>query len=404
MPGPPAPPATGQDGTAAPPATSRTLAEGTHHVASAACVLGSCDLVCEPGWSNENGNLADGCEATCRVTTPCTEEPCDGLDCDCDGLTDEDWTSAERCGTGLCERSAVCWRGAVLCEPRRPPASTDGTCDGIDDDCDGTPDDDWASVTTCGVGGCARRATCVGGREDCTPGPSSSEVCNGLDDNCDGILPADELDEDGDGFRPCAADCDDHDRFRHPGVAEACDGEDTDCDTLVPDDERDLDGDGYRPCDGDCDDNDAAERPGGVEICDTLDNDCDGVSDDELDCGENCSSVLVLPRSGTYTFDTCGVAADIASLAPCTDNASPDLVVAFDLVTTGSFDLRIPRADPNIVVNFYEGGLCGGTPAYVYCDTDSRIQIGVAAGRYYIELRGRNAGSCGTLTMTLTFG
>jgi hypothetical protein len=113
--------------------------DGDH--AHALCVLGDCDVTCEAGWANRDGVPGNGCEAVC-VPGSGDEASCDGADDDCDGLTDEDWTSAMDCGEGLCERAAFCHRGEIACQPRRPPSDSDGTCDGVDDDCDGLTDEE----------------------------------------------------------------------------------------------------------------------------------------------------------------------------------------------------------------------------------------------------------------------
>ncbi|MDP6946599.1 MAG: hypothetical protein QF464_20790, partial [Myxococcota bacterium] len=74
-----------------------------------------------------------------------------------------------------------------------PTGDADTTCDGVDDDCDGATDEDYAvSDTTCGVGACASTGslTCVAGAESdsCVMGEAaaSDTTCDGVDDDCDG--------------------------------------------------------------------------------------------------------------------------------------------------------------------------------------------------------------------------
>ncbi|MCO4771442.1 MAG: putative metal-binding motif-containing protein, partial [Deltaproteobacteria bacterium] len=129
------------------------------------------------------------------------------------------------------------------------------------------------------------------------------EICDGFDNDCDGVIPASELDNDGDDYVICnpapgvplagtltgGGDCDDTDGTVNPGEAELADGQDTDCDETTNDpDEVDADGDGYCPggfcvgggIPGDCDDGDASVNPGAAEICDELDTDCDALLSD----------------------------------------------------------------------------------------------------------------------------
>lgn len=69
----------------------------------------------------------------------------------------------------------------------------DFTCDGIDDDCDDSVDDDYVpQAISCGLGVCSTSgtATCVAGQlvEDCTPGAGQGpdDNCNAVDEDCDG--------------------------------------------------------------------------------------------------------------------------------------------------------------------------------------------------------------------------
>ncbi len=152
--------------------------------------------------------------------------------------------------------------------------------------------------------------------------PDASETCDGMDNNCDGTI--DEgatttyyTDIDGDGFGSqsvdaCAqpamtalvdGDCNDLDYTINPAASETCDELDNNCDGTVDEGVTvtfyvDGDGDGYgvsgqtvEACtvpagaatiDGDCDDADAISNPGAAEQCDGVDNNCDGTVDEGM--------------------------------------------------------------------------------------------------------------------------
>ena len=128
-----------------------------------------------------------------------SDTSCNGVDDDCDGQIDEDFVSSStNCGVGACQStgSLTCAAGVETnsCVPG-VPAPIDSTCDGVDDDCDGFVDEDYSSSsTTCGVGVCTSTGatSCSGGAvsDSCVPGtPDPIETCgNNLDDDCDGAV------------------------------------------------------------------------------------------------------------------------------------------------------------------------------------------------------------------------
>jgi hypothetical protein len=133
-----------------------------------------------------NGTLNDTCTPG-DPTEPGMEMTCgDGLDNDCDGLTDAsdpDCSVAAACSTyadnGSCNMDPSCeWVGnpkSGSCQdaPQCTPAPE--ICDnGIDDDCDGMAD--CADTVDCGADPVCQ----------CTPEP---EICNdGIDNDCDGAV------------------------------------------------------------------------------------------------------------------------------------------------------------------------------------------------------------------------
>jgi len=108
----------------------------------------------------------------------------------------DDLLAGQPCDTG---RSGICAAGIYSCEgneyvclsTQEPLDDTD--CNGLDDDCDGTVDNSFAGVLgqdceLSGPGDCTRL-----GRQVCTAAGAGTECqiferCNGYDDDCDGTI------------------------------------------------------------------------------------------------------------------------------------------------------------------------------------------------------------------------
>jgi len=324
-----------------------------------ACVGGTppLDEVCDDELDNDcDGALDDGCPCTAE-SRPCglnvgicqagiqncvngawrecegargpEDERCDGLDNDCDRITDEGCACLEgqfeACGTdtGECRQGTrTCaegeWGGCV-----NEVAPVDELCDGCDNDCDGAADEDFPDLRQpcqAGAGVCQRPGVWIcledrtGLRCSATPGTGSAERCNGLDDDCD-----DATDEDFPGTgTPCTVGqglclregvnvCGQAGGVAcnvQPGLPEVerCDAEDNDCDGFV-DENFPLLGavcsaglgqcrrNGHHVCsaDGSTTVCDANPPQGGAELCNGQDDSCDGNVDELFpDLGQAC--------------------------------------------------------------------------------------------------------------------
>ncbi len=146
------------------------------------------------------GGLVPTCEGitnTC-VCIPLGAELCDGLDNDCNTELDEGFGVGEACSVGVGECAAQGSQACVSLDAAEcdavPGLPVDEVCDGLDNNCDGTPDDgfDLGGACMSGVGECAAAGVAIcdgqGGIGcDATPGLPQAEICDdALDSDCDG--------------------------------------------------------------------------------------------------------------------------------------------------------------------------------------------------------------------------
>ncbi|MEZ4265838.1 MAG: MopE-related protein [Myxococcota bacterium] len=279
-------------------------------------------------------------------------EICDGLDNDCNGDVDDNPSlpPAPTCGVGECATVGTvgCLDGEVTSECT-PPTGVAEICDGLDNDCNGVSDDGIAPIpTTCGVGSCgaAGQLVCTGGGlvDTCVPGSPSAEVCDGADNNCNG-----SVDE---GIAPTPTACGTGSCASTgelacvggtlvdscaPGApsAEICDGADNDCNGAVDD------GIPSTPTScgvGSCAASGQLECTGGTlvdtctagtpsaEVCDGADNNCNGTVDEGIAptptaCGTGaCASTGELACVGGALIDSCAPGAPSAEICDGVDN------------------------------------------------------------------------------------
>ena len=333
-------------------------------VRAAACELGTCRfdpmMDCEPGYIDRDGMQASGCEFEC---TPTGAEVCNGLDDDCDGMSDEDFDlDSNVLNCGRCERvcsfpnaTPSCTLGTcgfdpnTDCEPGFsdrngvqldgceypcvPTADPTEVCDGIDNDCNGVVDgsttDSGAACSNApsgiATGACTATGslTCIGGRLDCIGAPDPrAERCNGVDDDCDGAT--DDAPTDvgrvcasavgvcSAGFSVCLDGALACERATGPS-AERCNGLDDDCDGDVDDAPTDASlgaacgsdvgacARGTNACIGGRIACDGETEPA-PELCNGVDDDCDGAADDDVvDEGGPCGNDIGACVPGSLT-------------------------------------------------------------------------------------------------------
>ncbi len=239
--------------------------------------------------------------------------------------------------------------------------------------------------------------------EDVMVHPGATETCNGKDDDCNGTtdelgiagcttyyLDADEDDYGVQADSVCACgptgaykakvpgDCDDKNKAVNPGASEICDGLDNDCDNVGDTPglpgcvpwyvDADQDGHGhpakwkclcgpegqYLTQKGDdCDDTTELTWPGAPEVCDLQDNDCDGRIDIPLSASPEC------PADCAGKADC---AAKCAVKVDCSTDCGPGQAACLSGDTSGCTAPKTTTClDPKLGCSTYE--TCGACPA-----------------------------------------
>jgi hypothetical protein len=209
---------------------------------------------------------------------------------DTDGDFDPDFCDADDDNDGFADDDD--------CEPTDPDSYPGGeeVCDGIDNDCNGISDYNQLGLNSCNSDGawgtCVGKGFCIDGKWQCQPPPPSPDYCPQPEDNCTWLPVPGQLDFDADQI-PDFCDIDDD-------GDDVPDDEDN-CLLLFNPNQFDLDDDGEGdPCDDDDDGDGAFDQ---LDCCpylynpNQLDTDSDGTcdacdSDDDndglLDPEDNC--------------------------------------------------------------------------------------------------------------------
>lgn len=192
-----------------------------------------CDSVIPADESDNDGDGDRVCNDDCDDADPLrfasNYELCDGIDNDCDGLVVEDETDDD--GDGFAECLDCSGSSCVIdCDDTDATTLTPMWYADVDGDGYG---DDFTATNACPPPAYYIR---IGG--DCDDGdaaatPAGTETCDGIDNDCNGTID-DGFDADGDGYGDCA-DCDDGNAAISPAETEVCgDGVDNDCDGAAP--------------------------------------------------------------------------------------------------------------------------------------------------------------------------
>ncbi len=121
-----------------------------------------------------------------------TNEKCDTLDNDCNGVVDDHLGTMPSCTLGGCKGTMVCAKGKMVCSA--PTPSTE-VCDGKDNDCNSKTDENLTRLCTTKCGPGLEKCKYVSGNPNdnanwtgCSSPSASSEKCDGVDNDCNGVV------------------------------------------------------------------------------------------------------------------------------------------------------------------------------------------------------------------------
>ena len=261
--------------------------------------------VCDPDDDGDGEPDILDCEPYDETVSHLASEACNQKDDDCDGIIDE--KDAEGCKKFFLDVDqdgyGVDGQSKCLCMPEElhttslagdcaalDPAINPGAdeiCDGLDNNCDDTVDEEFPDLDNDGIADCVdddEDGDAVMNEEDNCP-----ELFNPEQLNFDGDEMGDACDDDADNDGVIDADdCDPLNETIYPGAAELCDGEDNNCNQEY-DEELGTTACGLGACEHTVDNcvdgvpNVCDPMAGAIdEECDGLDNDCDGEIDNGL--------------------------------------------------------------------------------------------------------------------------